>query len=126
MSKPLVLSISHSLGKEEAVRRLKSGLSSVPATFHHVLAVQEEVWTGDHLQFRVSALGQVASGTIDVADDHVRLTVALPWLLAQLAKKMQLACCRFRGHRVRCHDGTGGVSWRGGSLHANSSLRRCG
>jgi Putative polyhydroxyalkanoic acid system protein (PHA_gran_rgn) len=89
MSKPLVLSISHSLGKEEAVRRLKSGLSSVPATFHHVLAVQEEVWTGDHLQFRVSALGQVASGTIDVADDHVRLTVALPRLLAQLAKKIQ-------------------------------------
>jgi hypothetical protein len=89
MSKPLVLSISHSLGKAEAVRRLKSGLGSVPATFHHVLTVQEEVWTGDHLQFRVSALGQVASGTIDVADDHVRLTVALPWLLAQLAEKMQ-------------------------------------
>jgi Putative polyhydroxyalkanoic acid system protein (PHA_gran_rgn) len=89
MSEPLVLSISHSLGKEEAVRRLKSGLSRVTATFQHVLAVQEEIWTGDHLQFRVSALGQVASGTIDVADDHVRLTVALPWLLAQLAEKMK-------------------------------------
>jgi hypothetical protein len=89
MSKPLVLSISHSLGKEEAVRRLKSGLGSVPATFHHVLAVQEETWTGDHLRFRVSALGQVATGTIDVAEDHVRLTVALPWLLAQLAEKMR-------------------------------------
>jgi Putative polyhydroxyalkanoic acid system protein (PHA_gran_rgn) len=89
MSKPLVLSISHCLGKEEAVRRLKSGLGSVPASFHHVLAVQEEVWTGDHLQFRVSALGQVASGTIDVADDHVRLEVVLPWLLAGLAKKLQ-------------------------------------
>jgi Putative polyhydroxyalkanoic acid system protein (PHA_gran_rgn) len=89
MSEPLVLSISHSLGKEEAVRRLKSGLSRVTATFQHVLAVQEEIWTGDHLQFRVSALGQVASGAIDVADDHVRLTVALPWLLAQLAEKMK-------------------------------------
>jgi hypothetical protein len=31
----------------------------------------------------------VASGTIDVADDHVRLTVTLPWLLAQLAEKMR-------------------------------------
>jgi hypothetical protein len=89
MSKPLILSISHSLGKVEAVRRLKSGLGSVPATFRHVLTVQEEVWTGNHLQFRVSALGQVASGTIDVAEDHVRLTVALPWLLAQLAEKLQ-------------------------------------
>ena len=69
--------------------RLKSGFGSVPATFRHELSIQEEIWTGDHLQFRVSALGQVASGTIDVADDHVRLTVALPWLLAQLAEKMQ-------------------------------------
>ena len=89
MSKPLVVTISHSLGKEEAVRRLKSGLGSVPATFHHVLAVQEEVWSGNRLQFRVSALGQVANGTIDVGDDHVRLTVTLPWLLAKLAEKLQ-------------------------------------
>jgi hypothetical protein len=89
MSKPLVLSIPHALGKEEAVRRLKSGLGSLPSNFRHVLAVQEETWTGDHLQFRVSALGQVANGTIDVADDHVRLEVALPWLLAQLVEKIQ-------------------------------------
>ena len=89
MSKPLVLTISHTLGKEEALRRLKSGLASVPANFRQVLAVQEEVWTGDHLQFRVSALGQGASGTIDVADDHVRLEVALPFLLAQLVEKIR-------------------------------------
>ena len=89
MSKPLVVSIPHSLGREEAVRRLKSGFGSVPATFQHLLAVQEEVWTGDHLQFRLSALGQVASGAIDVADDHVRLTIVLPWLLAKFAQKIQ-------------------------------------
>jgi hypothetical protein len=88
MPNPLVLSISHTLGKEEAVRRLKSGLASVPANFRQVFTIQEDVWAGDHLQFRVSALGQVASGTIDVADDHVRLEVALPWLLAQLVEKI--------------------------------------
>ena len=44
---------------------------------------------GDHLQFHVSALGQVASGTVDVADDHVRLEVTLPWLLARLVEKIQ-------------------------------------
>ena len=37
-----------------------------------------------------------------------------------------LACTRFRRHRVRCFDGTGGVSWRDGSLHGSSSLRRFG
>ena len=36
-----------------------------------------------------------------------------------------LACTRFRRHRVRCFDGTGGASWRGGSSRESSSLRLC-
>ena len=40
-------------------------------------------------------------------------------------EKVGLACCRFRRHRVRCFDGTGGGSWRDGSLRGSSSLRRC-
>jgi hypothetical protein len=89
MSKPLVVSIPHRLGKDEAVRRLKSGLGNAQSNFGHLFAVQEETWTGDHLQFRVSALGQVASGSIDVADDHVNLEVFLPWLLAKIAETIQ-------------------------------------
>ena len=41
-------------------------------------------------------------------------------------KKPTLACTRFRRHRVRCFDGTGGESWRDGSLRGSSSLRLCG
>ena len=89
MSKPLTVSIPHRLGKEEVVRRLQAGLGSVRTNFGHLLAVQEQIWTGDHLQFRVSALGQAASGSIDVAEDHVRLEVVLPWLLAKIAEKVQ-------------------------------------
>jgi hypothetical protein len=37
-----------------------------------------------------------------------------------------MACNRFRRHRVRCFYGTGGESWRDGSLLESSSLRRCG
>src|SRR6201996_5283341 len=70
MSAPLVVSIPHRLGREEAKRRLKDGLaqaaSSVP-----ILKVDEARWEGDRLMFCASALGQVASGQIDVADDHV-------------------------------------------------------
>jgi hypothetical protein len=89
MSKPLLLTIPHRLGKDEAVRRLKTGLSGVRTNFGHVFSVQEETWTGDHLQFRVSALGQVAAGTIEVTETTVHLEVMLPWLLAQLAEKLQ-------------------------------------
>ena len=89
MSKPLVVSIAHRLSKDEAVRRLKTGLANVRANFGHLFIVQEETWTGDHLQFRVSALGQAASGSIDVLDDHVNLEVVLPWLLAKVAETIQ-------------------------------------
>ena len=96
MSRPLVVLIPHRLGKPEAIRRLKSGLDGVRPNLSRLLAVQEEVWTDNQLRFRVRALGQVASGSIEVQDDHVRLEVVLPWLLALLADKIQPAI-RARG-----------------------------
>ena len=89
MSKPLVVSIPHRLGKAEAVRRLKAGLSSVQSDFKHVFTVQEETWVGDNLTFRISALGQTASGVIEVHEDHVQMQLQLPWLLHQIAVKAQ-------------------------------------
>jgi hypothetical protein len=81
--------IPHRLGKDEALRRLKTGLGEIGTRFGHVFSVREQTWTGDHLHFQVSALGQSASGSIDVAEDHVRLEVFLPWLLAKLVQKIQ-------------------------------------
>src|SRR5262249_36980103 len=52
------------------------------------LTIREETWSGDRLAFNLSALGQSAVGFIDVADDHVRLEVTLPWLLAVVAEKL--------------------------------------
>ena len=88
MSAPLVVSIPHRLGREEAVRRLRGGLSRVAASFP-VLTVDEERWEGDRMFFRVRALAQAASGQIDVAEDHVRLEVMLPWLLQRFAEIAQ-------------------------------------
>jgi hypothetical protein len=44
-------------------------------------------WSDNHLDFRASLLGQSTTGTVDVAEDHVRLEVQLPWLLSILANK---------------------------------------
>jgi hypothetical protein len=89
MSKSLFVSIPHHLGKEEAVQRLRSGLGGARTHFAHLFTVEEETWTGDHLDFRVVALGQTISGTIDVLDESVNLQVVLPWLLAKLAEAIQ-------------------------------------
>ena len=89
MSKPLVVTIPHRLGRDEAVRRLKSGLRGAQEKFRQFFTLQEEIWTDSRLQFRVTALAQTVSGTIDVLDDHVRLELMLPWLLAKVAEAIQ-------------------------------------
>ena len=91
MSKPLVVPIPHKLGKAEAMRRVKEGLGTAEGKFGHVLTVERQDWSGDHVAFAVRALGQTASGTIDFAEDTVVLKVELPWLLARLAERVQKA-----------------------------------
>jgi hypothetical protein len=90
MSAPLVVSIPHRLGREEAVRRLKTGLTRA-ATNVPMLKVDEERWDGDRMIFRVRAMGQAASGHVDVAEDHVTVEVVLPWLLQRFAEVAQAA-----------------------------------
>jgi hypothetical protein len=90
MSAPLVVSIPHRLGREEATRRLKAGLTRAAASIP-VLKVDEERWQDNRMIFRVRALGQAAAGHLDVEDDHVRLEVVLPWLLQRFAEVAQVA-----------------------------------
>jgi len=96
MSAPLIVSIPHSLGREEATRRLKAGLTRAASSIP-VLKVDEERWEDNRMIFRVRAMGQAASGYLDVADDHVRLEVTLPWLLQRFAEVAQVAI-RHRGN----------------------------
>ena len=90
MSAPLVVSIPHRLGQEEATRRLKTGLTRA-ASSTSVLQVEEERWDGNRMVFRLRAMGQVASGHVDVAEDHVLVEVTLPLLLQRFAEVAQAA-----------------------------------
>ena len=88
MTAPMVVSIPHRLGRQEAVRRLKNGLGRARTDFGHLMSIEEESWNGDQVTFRLRALGQAASGVIDVQEDHLRLEVSLPWLLAKLSERL--------------------------------------
>src|SRR3954470_21039188 len=88
MPAPLVVSIPHRLGREEARRRLQAGLTRAAASLSG-LKVDEEKWHGDRMIFRVRALGQAAAGHVDVEDNHVRVEVTLPWLLQRFAELVQ-------------------------------------
>ncbi len=95
MSAPLVVSIPHRLGRKEATRRLKTGLGRAAASIP-VMQVEEERWEGDRMSFRIRALGQLATGNVDVGEDQVRVEVVLPWLLQRFAEMAQ-ATIRKRG-----------------------------
>ncbi|MFK4509835.1 polyhydroxyalkanoic acid system family protein [Bradyrhizobium daqingense] len=103
MSAPLVVSIPHRLGREEAVRRLKTGLGRAAASIP-VMQVEQESWNGDTMNFRIRALGQIASGQVDVGDDQVRVEVVLPWLLQRFAEMAQ-ATIKKRGQLLLTKDG---------------------
>lgn len=87
MAKPFTASIPHRLGKAEATRRLQAGLTTVRDRFSRHISIVEEVWTGEHLDFRIAALGQAASGTLQVTDEAVHLSVELPFMLDLVARK---------------------------------------
>jgi len=103
MSAPLVVSIPHRLGRDEAARRLKTGLGRAAASIP-VMQVEKEHWEGDRMNFRIRALGQVATGSVDVGEDNVRVEVLLPWLLQRFAEMAQ-ATIRKRGQLLLTKDG---------------------
>lgn len=86
MRETITVSIPHQLGKDEALRRIKSGVADARVKFASVLSVQKADWNGDTLAFQVSAVAQQIVGTIQVEERHVKLDVELPWLLAKVAK----------------------------------------
>jgi Putative polyhydroxyalkanoic acid system protein (PHA_gran_rgn). len=71
------------------MRRLKASFSDAESSGAGFFVFKNQ-WSGDHLDFRASMLGQSTTGTVDVAEDHVRLEVQLPWLLSMLANKAKV------------------------------------
>jgi Putative polyhydroxyalkanoic acid system protein (PHA_gran_rgn) len=89
MSEPLVVVIPHRLGKDEAKARIADGVTRAKGEFAHMIRIADDAWDGDRFSFAASALGQHASGVIDVTEGAVRLEVTLPWLLARFAHAVQ-------------------------------------
>lgn len=91
MAKPVTITISHDLGRQGAVNRLRGGLDSIRDKLGMVrMQLVEEAWDGDSLRFGVAALGQTVNGRIDVEDSLVRVEVTLPWMLAIFAEKLKI------------------------------------
>ena len=87
MSDTVTVLIRHSLGRVEAVSRLKDGLARANGNLGGMIVMEDETWQGDTLHFRIRALGQTARGSIEVMEDALRIEVSVPWFLARAAKR---------------------------------------
>jgi putative polyhydroxyalkanoate system protein len=90
MPKPVVVTISHTMGREQAAARLKERIAVARQMLgsYRIVMVADQ-WEGDRLNVGLSALGQTVHGTVDVMDDIVRVEVQLPWLLAAFADRIK-------------------------------------
>lgn len=91
MAKPVSITISHDLGRDGALNRLRGGVDSIRDRLGMVrMQLVEERWEGDSLHFGVAALGHTVRGRVDVEDALVRVEVTLPWMLAVFAEKLKI------------------------------------
>jgi hypothetical protein len=88
MADPLVITIEHGTTKAAAKARLEQSLGRIRAEVAPYVGSIEQDWRGDAVDFRVAALGQTVTGSIEVEERVLRITVQLPALLGFLGNKI--------------------------------------
>jgi len=90
MSQPIDVDLPHSLGKDEARRRIANNVHKLEQHIPGGAKVQSG-WSGDQLNLTVAAMGESVNATIDVHDKSVHLKVLLPGMLGMFSGIVQAA-----------------------------------
>lgn len=105
MTQPIQVDLPHSLGKDEARRRIANNIHKlrehIPGGGAHV----ESSWAGDQLNLDIHALGQAVQAAIDVEETKVRVRVTLPGMLAMFAAPIQAMLQKKGGVLLEDHRG---------------------
>jgi hypothetical protein len=82
---PITISIPHQLSRAEARRRIEKGFSQIIGGIPGSTGTCSQHWEGDRLIFTVCAMGQTASGVVNVLDHAVTMELDLPGMLGLIA-----------------------------------------
>jgi Putative polyhydroxyalkanoic acid system protein (PHA_gran_rgn) len=85
---PISVTISHSLGREEAKRRLDNRLGYIRGQLAAFVSSVDYRWTGYRLDFGLTAMRQNITRRIEMEDRLVRVELGLPLLLHLLSKQI--------------------------------------
>lgn len=92
MAKQIVITVPHSLGTEEVRSRLDRHTDWAKRRLEKDnIAITIDDWQGNARGFAARALGQNVSGTLDIAEDTLRLTAALPLTLGLFSPVLEAA-----------------------------------
>ncbi len=104
MSKPTVIDIPHSLGRDEAKRRLKSRIGELAGHIPGGAADVRTAWPSeDRMTLSVDALGQSVNSVLDIDEKVIRLQLQLPAMLSFMSGAIEKAI-RKRGAEVLLED----------------------
>ena len=78
----LTMETSHTLGREEATRRLKEKFDIVRRDYGSQVSNLHEEWTDHTLSFGFKSMGMKVEGTVEVGGDCVKLDTKLPMAAA--------------------------------------------
>jgi hypothetical protein len=88
MSQPIEVDLPHSLGKDEARRRIADNVHNLASHIPGGAKV-ESGWSGDQLNLKVQAMGDAVQAMVDVQETKVHVKVLLPGLLGMFAAPFQ-------------------------------------
>jgi hypothetical protein len=104
MTQPIHVDLPHSLGRDEAQRRIQANIHKLQGYIPGGAEVTSQ-WAGSRLDMTVGAMGQSVDAKIDVEEKLVRCRIELPGLLGMLAKPIE-AALKAKGSDLLLEDRT--------------------
>jgi hypothetical protein len=89
----VTVDVDHTLGRDEATRRLKDEIDQAIARGELPLADLAQQWQDDTLTFGFQAMGMKIAGTLTVEDARVVVQAELPWSAMMLKGVIQEQIC---------------------------------
>ena len=103
MSQPINVDLPHSLGRDEARRRIANNIHKLKDHIPGGSAQVDSRWDGDELTLNVTAMGQSVEALIGVDDRVVHCRMTLPGFLAMFAGPIE-AVLRSKGSDLLLED----------------------
>src|SRR5919107_386919 len=107
MERPIEVDLPHSLGKDEARRRIANNVHKLKEHIPGGAAQVSSNWAGDALNLDIQAMGQAVRAEITVQERLVRCRVMLPGMLALFAAPIE-AALNAKGRDLLLEDHTKG------------------